>query len=109
MKGTDARTIGRSWFIPLKGLRLLDPHLSRDEFFTDDYCARLLDVLQGHCLFYTRFMTLNLGAYFAAAPRELVNILEEAYTAASGKRIEGQRSLSQRIPVGPLSRPRPGC
>ena len=79
-----------SYKVQLNNFHKLDPPLHRDEFFGGPYAERLKRILDSGSsqVFYNRKLDLNQGRYLSEATRELVNVLDDAYNASSGRRFQ---------------------
>jgi DNA polymerase III delta prime subunit len=87
LPGTDWE--GECYLIRLQDFVALDPPLTRSIFFSTPYKERLVGLIGAGMknLFYNREPNLNQGAYLTPAPPELVEVLDDAYQATSGKHL----------------------
>ena len=87
LPGTDWE--GECYLIRLRDFVALDPPLTRNTFFSTPYRERLIGLIDAgeKNLFYNREPNLNQGAYLTPAPPELVETLDNAYQATSGKHL----------------------
>jgi AAA domain (dynein-related subfamily) len=87
---------GPSYVVRLRDFTRLDPPLSREVFFGSSFKGRLIQLVNSgvNNLFYNRGLALNQGAYLTPAPRELVDVLNDAYHGLTG------RNMTDLLPSG---------
>ena len=100
---------GECYLVRLRDYRPLDPVLTREVFFSPPFGQRLTSLIdQGekNLFFHAKpNPALNQGAYLTPAPPSLIDILDDAYRATTGKGLMDGVAVVPRFrePVGPTT------